>query len=530
MGRKNKKYYSKSNQKNQTAMVNVYPQSVYEQDENNFTQGLKTGNINWNSFERLLTRDLVMNNKIIDSGFFGDVSFEDIKQALEYPRQGWRTILGVSEKLMRISPHYYRLNQFYSNMALFNWGIDLYDVKENVNMATLKKQYSVLATKLENMHLKHEFSKIMKVLPYRDIFCGLLIENQNDFFIQEVNYNICKLYQVQDGLFNFIINLSAIKPQNLNAYPDYVQQAYIDWKDNKQNNNNLYSEWYEPPVDKQICIKLNTQWTYPYPLLIGLIKDILDLDIYKKLKLQSARTDNYKAILMEIPIDKNTVDKPLLTPETLAIFAQLNRENINDDIGMLYTLGSSGEAVSFKDSNNTRNNVSDAVDEIYNSSGETKELYNGSSSATAVNISLENSSGFIYGLYRQFERWVNRYIKLKKFNKSTFKFYFYILDMTIFNRDTVTGRYKDAVALGATVIDKWMASLNMTPSRMLGSYIVNKEIFNFVNEFEPLSSSYNSSSTTTDENQVGRPTNASKGELLDETGEQTADSDANKDR
>ena len=36
----------------------------------------------------------------------------------------------------------------------------------------------------------------------------------------------------------------------------------------------------------------------------GYTKDILDLDIYKKLKLQSARTDNYKAIAVEVPIDE----------------------------------------------------------------------------------------------------------------------------------------------------------------------------------------------------------------------------------
>jgi hypothetical protein len=182
-----------------------------------------------------------------------------------------------------------------------------------------------------------------------------------------------------------------------------------------------------PPADKQICLKLNNQWVYPYPILIGLIRDVMDLDVYKKLKLQSARTDNYKAIMMEVPIDKSTVDKPLLTSNTLAAFAEINRENMSNDIGLIYTLGSSGEPISFKDSNNTRNNVSDANDEIYNSSGVSKELYNGSSSGTALTYSIENDSGYIYRLYRQFERWVNRYIKTKKYNKATFKFHFYAI-------------------------------------------------------------------------------------------------------
>ena len=506
-----------SSRKKKEVYIPVYPEDAYRKDEKSFEKSMKNGNIDWSSFQRLMIKDICSNSKIIDTGYVGNIKLEDAQLALKHPKQGWKILLAISEELMRISPHYYRLNSLYSNMALFCWWIDLYDVKENANVTSIKKIYSSLAAKLENMNLKHEFSKIMRIIPYQDIYCGLVVESSTDFFIQQLDFRICKLHQVQDGLYNFKINLSAIRPQNLNAYPDYVQQAFLDFRDGKS------SRWYTPPADLQICIKLNNQWLYPYPLLIGLVRDILDLDIYKKLKLQSARTDNYKAIMIKVPIDENTVDKPLLTPETLSIFAEINRESMSDDIGIIHTLGSDGEAVSFKDSSNTRNNVSDAIDELYNASGETKELFNGSSSGTAVTFSIENDSGFVYGLYRQFERWVNRYIKLRKYNKSTFKFYFYLLDITIFNRDNVSKRYKEACTLGATVIDKWLASLDMTPSRMLGSYIMHKDIFDFQNNFIPLTSSYNAA-------EAGRPTNASNGETLDVSGENTANADSNKDR
>ena len=304
-------------------------------------------------------------------------------------------------------------------MALFCWGIDLYDVKDNANTDTIKKQYNQLAARLENMQLKHEFSKIMKYLPYQDVYCGLIVESTSDFFFQKLDLKICKIHQIQDGLYNFKINLGSINAKDINAYPDYVRNAYIDFIEGR-----IKSNWYTPPADKQICVKLNNQWVYPYPILISLVRDILDLDVYKKLKLKSAKTDNYKAIMVKVPIDENAVDKPLLTPETLGIFAEINRESMDDDIGLIHTLGSNGEAISFKDSSNTRNNVSDAVDEIYNSSGISTEMFNGSSSGTAVTFSIENDSAFVYGVYRQFERWVNRYIKLRKYNKPAFKFSF----------------------------------------------------------------------------------------------------------
>lgn len=517
-----------SNKKNKTETVPVYDKSQYEKDEQIFEESIKTGNVDFSNFQRLMMRDLCIHTSVIDNGCIGDISLRDVELALKYPKQGWKILLAASNELMRVSPHYFRMNNLYSNMALFCWWIDLYDVKENAKIDNIKKIYSTLAAKLESMNLKHEFSKIMKIIPYQDIYCGLVFENQSDFFFQEVDYRICELHQTQDGLYNFKIDLSQIKAQNLDAYPTYVKEAYLDYIDGVKNKRTVL-QWYEPPADKQICLKLNSQWTFPYPILIGLIKDILDLDVYKKLKLQSARTDNYKAIAVEVPIDENTVDKPLLTPETLGIFAEINRESMTDDIGLLHTLGSNATPISFKDSSNTRNNVSDALDELYNASGQTREYFNGSSSATAVSYSVENDSGFIYGLYRQFERWINRWIKIRKYNKTTFKFFFYLVDVTIFNRDNVSKRYRESVSLGATVIDKWLATLDMTPSRTLGSFITHHEIFKFNENFKPLQTSYNSS-VESSENETGRPTSESKGETLSEEGEKTKDNDSNIDR
>lgn len=474
-------------------------------------------------YAKEILKDVFNNSKIIETGHIGDIPIEIALKSIENPSSNWKTILYISEKLMRISPHYYRLCNMYSNMACYNWGIDLYDVKETASFESIKTKYNSLISKLESMNLSHEFSKIIRVLPYQDLFCGLVFENKTDFFIQQIKLDVCKLYEVQDGLYNFVINLSAISPNKISSYPDYVIEAYDDFK------KGTGEAWYKPPVDKQICIKMNFQWTYPFPMMIGLVRDIIDIDVYKNLKLQSARTDNYKAIMLTVPFSDKNVDTPTVSLETLMLYSELNKASLNDDIGVLYTPAVEGEPISFKDSTNTTNNVSDAVEELYNSSGESKELFNGSSSGTAVTYSVENDAGFIYCVYRQFERWVNRYIKSKGiYNNSKFKFSFYILDQTIFNRDSVSKRYKEACSLGATVVDKWMASIGMTPSKIQGSYIINN-IFNFNKNFVPLASSYNTSSAT-ESNEVGRPTAESKGEILSESGENTKDSDANKDR
>lgn len=499
----------------------IYSAGDYARDERSFSDFAKTGKVDFSAFRRLMLNDLISNSQIIDTGYIGDVRIEDVEFAMSHPKRGWRILQRASEQLMRISPHYYRLNSLYSNMAEFCWWAEYYDLKPNLNQASFEKQYNALISKLEDMNIKHEFAKIMRVLPYHDIYCGLVVENSMDFFFQQIDFKICELYQVQDGLYNFRINLPSIKARELNAYPDYVQQAYLDYAEGRNA-----SKWYTPPADKQICIKMNTQWTYPYPMLISLIRDIIDLDTYKKLKLQSARTDNYKAILVKVPIDEDSVDKPLITPETLGIFAEINRESMSDDIGLIHTLGSDGQAISFKDSNNTRNNVTDAVNDIYDSSGQTREYFNGSSSGTAVTFSVENDAGFVYGVYRQLERWVNRFIKLRKYSRQAFKFKFYLLDVTIFNIDTVSKRYREASNFGAA-IKPWLATLGMTPARTVGGFDMDKKIFDFQNNLIPLASAYNGAAVATGNGEGGRPRAEENGETLDVEGEATRDGDKN---
>ena len=66
----------------------------------------------------------------------------------------------------------------------------------------------------------------------------------------------------------------------------------------------------------------------------------------------------------------------------------------------------------------------------------------------------------------------------------------------------------------------------MTPSRTKGAFILEKSIFDFQNNFIPLSTSYTQSNTDS----AGRPTNESQNEPLSENGEITKDSESNSKR
>ena len=52
------------------------------------------------------------------------------------------------------------------------------------------------------MQIKHEFSKISKTLYREDVFFGICLENKDNFYIQKINPDYCKVSSVVDGVYN----------------------------------------------------------------------------------------------------------------------------------------------------------------------------------------------------------------------------------------------------------------------------------------------------------------------------------------
>ena len=489
----------------------LYSVKDYEKDKRNFSLAEKGKRpFDLSAFKRLMVHDLVTNTDILRSYRIGNYPIEKIHEALERPMYHQNMLIDVSNYLMGVSTFYMRLCTYFGKMGLFNYNIDIYDAKEDKleseeAQTALRNSYMGVCGEFEKMNFRHEMSKIMSILPVEDVYYGLIFEDSTDFFIQKLNPLMCKIAQVQDGVYNFKMNLSGVNPLDIGGYPDYVQQAYLDFRDGKAHKNG----WYIPPADKQVCFKFNESTIYPVPLLLALAGDIMDLDVYKQLKLQKARVDNYKAIVIEIPIDKDAVDKPLLTDETLSFFAELNRENMPDDLGLIHAPGNA-EAVSFKDNANSTNNLSDAVKNLFDNAGVPTQLFSDATSSAALKLAIENDAALVYAFYRQCERYFTRLIKLRKYNKPAYKFALRIQDSTVFNRYDVADAMLKASQNGLAFKIDYGVALGKSPSRQLGALFLENNVLKLHEKLIPLATSY----TSAGDEITGRPTNESTGDDL----------------
>lgn len=214
----------------------IYSSLDYDRDVKRFEETENGKNrLDLAGFKRLMIHDLCANTDVLKSHKIKGYSLERITDALENPTSNPIMLIEISHYLYNTSQFYMRLNNYFAKMGLFNYNIDVYDVKESEldseeKQMKLRDAYANVCSEFEKIGFKHEMSKIMSVLPMQDVFYGLIFEDSSDFFILSINPSLCKICQVQDGVFNFKMRLSGINPLHIGSYPDCVKQAYLDYR------------------------------------------------------------------------------------------------------------------------------------------------------------------------------------------------------------------------------------------------------------------------------------------------------------
>ena len=108
----------------------IYSKVDYERDSKSFDDSVSgKSRLDLGAFRRLMVHDLCTNTEILRSYKVGGYPLERIQDALNNPAAHSNMIIEVSRYLMNISQFYMRLNNYFSKMGLFNYNIDIYDVK-----------------------------------------------------------------------------------------------------------------------------------------------------------------------------------------------------------------------------------------------------------------------------------------------------------------------------------------------------------------------------------------------------------------
>ena len=465
-------------------------------------------------------RDLTKNTTTNTT--FTSYTKETLVEYLQRPSSRAKEIRNASIYMYNISSQYRRLINYYAKLP--TWAYTISPSKLDITKANaekLKKQYIKVVQTVENMQIKHEFQKVMTVLLREDVFFGIVTETKDSFYIHKINPDYCVLSSIEDGVYNFAIDMSQIKEEDLVLYPEIVTTLYNQYKTDR-------IKYKEVPSDVSACFKANEDLTYPLPIFAGALPALFDIEDYKALMKQRTEVGNYKAMSMKVPLTDDGI--PKIDYELAQDYYHLMTSILPDYVGAFLT-PMDVESFNFESNNmNDSNEVTKVEEQFWTATGTSYLLFGGGdkTSASALALSVKPDEGIVIAIMNQIERWINKRLK----NMSgTYKIRINLLPVTEIKQKDMLALYQTGGKYGLPVKNAMCAVSGLTPSDVLGMSFLENECLNLQDEFIPLNNTHSqSNSDNIEEKSAGRPTNESKGEQLTEAGEQTQNDDENDDK
>lgn len=480
------------------------------------------------NLKKNIIQDLISNRN--ESVIYKKYPKERVVSFLERPQQNEKEIRELSCFLYQVSSHYRRLVDYYSSILLYNYVVVPTKLPLKPKKEEFKKSYMYVINECEKYNLKQECRKAIKIAVRDGVYFGLTYETEDSFYIRSLNPNYAEISSVEDGTFvpSIDLNYFSDKLELLPEYGKEIENAYYAYKGDKKKGTkgNPKKRWFEP--SNGICIKADeSDYVYSLPLFTGLLLDVFSIEDYSLLQKAKTEIDNYKVLAMKMDVDDEGI--PKMDYDLAIKYYNQACANLPDGIGLILSPFSLDSFSFTSGATAERNAVTDAVDSFWQASG-TSSLIFGSTkctSSSALTLSVKPDEQIAFSMLEQLQRFFNKKIK-KKNMPYTFKIDF--LDQSIFNTDEQCNRFQKAAMYGVDGAKmKYASSIGLSPSDMVGMSYLENDILKLTEKVwnRPLVSSNTMSHS---EGEGGRPTNASKGEGLTESGEQSLEDDVNANR
>ena len=439
---------------------------------------------------------------------------ENILKWLQNPSVNEKNLRDASNYMYLSSMHYQRLINYYAGLYLGAYVISPvgFDAKA-VNKELFIRQFQKIAKALDQISIPHLLREIINVSIREGAYYGVRWSDKCSCFIQKINPDYCKITSVSNGTFLYSVNMSRLQGK-LEFYPPEFTDMYAEYLATGER-------YQEVPSNISVCVKGDpTILDFSVPLFAAVMPSLYTIANTESLQETATELKNYKMMTGKVPVDEEGV--PLIGWDLFQKYYAHLKNALGENVGLAITPFAL-DSFSFEQ----RTGVSD-VDDLakvvgnFWSTAGTSGLLHGISNDTSgvTKLSIKNDETFLSGIIGQFERLINRYLKVGFTSGSKFKVT--ILPITVFNREEYLKSYKEAASFGLGK-SYYAAALGIPQSDVAGLDFLEREAARF-NALSPMQSSYN----TSGDQDSGRPELSE--EDLSESGEATRGSDANANR
>lgn len=431
----------------------------------------------------------------------------------------------ISKNFYTSNTMYLRLCDYLSNIYCYYWMVNPkiknYDIDNN---ELIEKWWEVLDY-IEEINPEITGPYINKKVILEGA-CYIAIREQtiknSAFGIQYLPIEYCrttKRYLDRDVVdfnvkyFDEAFSAKDKRDEALESFPPCITDKYKEWKSMKKKSTG--SEWMTIDPDYAFRFTLRQD---EVPYFIGIVLDILDAQDIKDITMFKLEQELSKILVQKFGI--NSEGNPIVDLDILKSFHRETSEMFKSvpgvDVVTTYADIDSVDLQSHASENTQYSPTSKIVDNVYDSAGVSKLLFNANNSSTMAK-SIVNDESLTITLLRQFNSFLN--VRLKaNFKKGkvwkTIDFNATLLEVTAYNKSDMIKIYKEQTSLGFSKFLPAIATGQKQSSIMSNLYFEN-EVLNIGSLLRPPATSNTASSSETSQ-EVGRPT-AEEGEVSDKT-------------
>ncbi|MCD8376847.1 MAG: hypothetical protein LUD69_07875 [Oscillospiraceae bacterium] len=485
--------------------------------------GMVGDSMKFSEMSKMRMRDLNSGSR---TPFFAMYSKDDIQRFLSNPYRYEKQLRRAVIYMYGASSHFWRLIQYFVGLTDFAYVVEPYKIDpKKTNARILGNNYRKVLNLLAGMNIKNQFKKILTVCLREDVFYGTMHISGDNITIQQLPSDYCAISSVEDGVPNVTFDFTYFDKHKdrLDYYPEEFRLKYEN-----VYKKQLRTRWVELDSPTSFAVKCNSDILhYAMPPFAGLLRELYDLEEYKRLKMRKTGLENYAMLAMMIPLDSNG-DWGIDMDKARDFWKNLDAV-LPEEVGSVLTPMEINK-ISFEKSNTAdTDTISDAEQHLFTAAGVSSLLFNNeSASANALLLSIKNDQSITYGIVKSIGDVINRYLWSQSYGKN---FKVNMLNVSAYNSKEVGDSALKAATYGLPMISIYAASQGLGQAELDSMSFLETTVLGLQDVFRPLQSSAQMSSSDTaaaqDSPTDGEPGAPKKdvGELTDSGEQSSEDSD-----
>lgn len=371
-------------------------------------------------------------------------SEQDISNALAQPTANENKLIGYNQGYYFSSFMYKRNLEYMANLPSFDLELYCYNAKkEDYKTKQYKKDWAAIKDFMRKFDYRNEFRKAVWAMLQEETYYCLVREFDNKILLEPWPFKYAQITGRFEYGFLYDMDMQYfMQPYvDLNMYPDWVKQKYVDlfgkqgtisnYKPSNKLNKRTgkFATWVQTsPEDGAFAFKFTDKHNVQIPFFSAMLPEMAMIPLLRKLQENQSIAAARKLIVSSIPYlsekkSSSVVNQIAISPELLGKFLALATQGLENAIKVLALPTEDIKGIEFKNTDeNTYKNFMDVASSLL-SGGKVIFAPGYRQNAIQTQLSLDLDRQLATSIYPQMQDFLEYYAN-KKTDKFKWKFKF----------------------------------------------------------------------------------------------------------